>query len=70
MTIGLKTKKLFKVKKMPKKRKNFSLKIHKGAGIFKKPKTFLNKGTKHKKNYMQDLNSTNIIKYIIIYKNV
>ena len=38
MTIGLKTKKLFKVKnlkKMPKKLKIFSLKIHKGAGIFK-----------------------------------
>ena len=35
------------VKKMP---KNFSLKIHKGAGILKKKtKTFLNKGTKHKK---------------------
>ena len=27
----------------------FSLKIHKSAGIEKKPKTFLNKGTKHKK---------------------
>ena len=35
---------------MPKKLKIFSLKIHKGAGIFKK--AFLNKGTKHKKNYM------------------
>ena len=36
---------------MPKKIKNFSLKIHKGPGIlfFLKPKTFLNKGTKHKK---------------------
>ena len=35
-------------KKMSKKLKIFSLKIHKGAGIFNKPKTFLNKGTKHK----------------------
>ena len=42
------------VKKIPKILKNFSLKIHKGAGI-KKPKTFLNKGTKHKNNYMEDL---------------
>ena len=32
---------------MPKKIKIFRLKIHKGAGIEKK--TFLNKGTKHKK---------------------
>ena len=31
---------------MPKKLKVLSLKIHKGAGIFK---TFLNKGTKHTK---------------------
>ena len=64
MTIGLKTKKLFKVKKckrkMPKKLNIFSLKIHKGAGISKKnPKTFLNKGTKHKKNYMEGLNLKN-----------
>ena len=34
MTIGEKTKKLLNVKKMP---KICSLKIHKGAGIFKKP---------------------------------
>ena len=34
---------------MPKKLKIFSLKIHKGAGIFKDIETFLNKGTKHKK---------------------
>ena len=33
---------------MTKKLKNFSLKKHKSAGIFKTPKTFLNKGTKHK----------------------
>ena len=32
------------VKKMPRKLKNFRLKIHKGAGI---KKAFLNKGTKH-----------------------
>ena len=36
-------------KKIPQKLKIFRLKIHKGAGIFKNPKTFLNKGTKHKK---------------------
>ena len=30
------------------KLKIFSLKIDKNAGIKKKPKTFLNKGTKHK----------------------
>ena len=34
---------------MPKKLKIFSLKIHKGARIFRNPKNFLNKGTKHKK---------------------
>ena len=34
-------------------------KIHKGAGIFKTAKTFLNKGTQHKKNYMEGLNSEN-----------
>ena len=33
---------------MPKKLKIYSLKIHKGAGIKKKTKTFLNKGTNHK----------------------
>ena len=40
MTISKKTKKLFmskNFKKMPKKLKIFSLKIHKSAGIFKKP---------------------------------
>ena len=36
---------------MPKKLKIFSLKIHKRAGIFKNPNTFLNKGTKHKKKW-------------------
>ena len=44
---------------MPKKLKIFSLKIHKGAGIQKKTKTFLNKGTKHEKNDMEGLNSEN-----------
>ena len=47
------------VKEMPKKFKMFSLNIHKGAGIFKNPQSLLNKGTKHKKNYMGGLNSTN-----------
>ena len=46
-------------KKMPKKLKIFSLKIHKGAWIKKKNETFLNKGTKHKKNYMEGLNFKN-----------
>ena len=46
---------------MPKKLNIFSLKIHKGSGIFKKPKTFLNKGSKYKINYMDNLNSTNKI---------
>ena len=52
MTIGWTTKKLFNFKKCPKnaqKLKIFNLKIHKSAGMFKKTKTFLNKGTKHKK---------------------
>ena len=46
---------------MPNKLKMFSLKIHKGAGIFKTPpKTFLNKGILNiKKNYMKGLNSKN-----------
>ena len=39
------------VQKMSKKLKIFSLKIHKDAGIFKNPKTNLNKGTKQKKLY-------------------
>ena len=34
---------------MPQKLKMFCLKIHKGAGIKKKPKTFLHKVTKQKK---------------------
>ena len=33
MEIGWEKRKLFKVKKMPKKQKIFSLKIHKDAGI-------------------------------------
>ena len=44
---------------MTKKLKIFSFKIHKGAGILKKPKTFVNKGTKHNENYMEGLNSKN-----------
>ena len=44
---------------MAKKLNTFSLKIHKGAGIFKRPKTFLSRGTKDKKNYMEVLNSKN-----------
>ena len=32
-------------KKCPNNSKNFSLKIHKGAGIYKKNKRFPNKGT-------------------------
>ena len=44
---------------MPKKLKIFSLKIYKGAGIKKKSESFLNKGTKHKENYMEGLNSKN-----------
>ena len=50
MTNGSKTKKLFEVKKYQKNdqiQKMFSWKMHKGAGIFKKPQTLLNKGTKH-----------------------
>ena len=39
------------VKKILKKLKIFSLKIHKGAGISKKkPKTFFDKGAKHPLN--------------------
>ena len=37
----------------------FSIKIHKGAGIFKNPKSFLNKGNKVKKIFMEGLNSMN-----------
>ena len=46
-------------RKCQKKLKIFSLRIHKGVEILKKPKTFLNEGTKHKKNYMEGLNSKN-----------
>ena len=44
---------------MLKKLNIFSLKLHKNAEILKKPQTFLNKNTKHKNNYMEDLNSKN-----------
>ena len=47
------------VQKMDKKLKIFSFEIHKGARIWRKPKTYLNKGSKHKKNYMEGLNSKN-----------
>ena len=36
MTNGKKNKKVIQSQKMPKKFKNFSLKIHKGVGILKK----------------------------------
>ena len=54
----LKNKKAIQNQIMSKKLKICSLKIHKGARI-KKTKTFLNKGTKHKNNYMEGLNSKN-----------
>ena len=60
MTIGFE-KKLPKVKISQGKAKKlqiFSLKIHKVLEFFQIPKTFLNKGTKHKKNYMEGINST------------
>ena len=41
---------------MSQKLKIYNLKIQKGAGILKKSKTFLNKDTKHKKNYIEGLN--------------
>ena len=37
MTIGQEKKKLFKVKKIPKKLQIFRIKIHKGAGILQNP---------------------------------
>ena len=47
-------------KKCPKKSKFLVLKKHRGAlEFFKNPKNFLNKATKHKKNYMEGLNSKN-----------
>ena len=39
---------------MPKKLKNFSLKIHKVLEFFKTPQTFLNKDTKHNRNYIDN----------------
>ena len=44
---------------MPKNSKFLVLKYIKVLEFLKKPKTFLNKDTKHKINYMEDLNSTN-----------
>ena len=46
-------------KKCPKSSTFLVWKLHKGAGIFENPKTFLNKGTEHKQNYMESLNSKN-----------
>ena len=51
--------KLNNVQKIPKKLKIFSLKIHETARTFKNTKTFLNKGTKHRKNHMEGINSKN-----------
>ena len=62
MTIGLK-KKVIKSKKMskkcPKNSKFLVWKYIKVLELFKNPKTFLNKSTKHKKHYMEGLNSKN-----------
>ena len=44
---------------MSKKLKMFSLTIHKAAGILKETLKTFHKGKKHKKNYMEDLNSKN-----------
>ena len=56
----VKNKKVIQCIKVSKKFKIFSLKIHKAAGIWKKKtKKILNKGTKHKKKYMEGLNSKN-----------
>ena len=44
---------------MPKTLKIFSLKIHEGLKFLKIFTTFLNIGTKHKKNDMEGLNSKN-----------
>ena len=49
---------------MSKKLKIFSLKILKGTGIKKKTKTFLNKGTKYEKKYMEGLISKNKTKIL------
>ena len=46
----VKKQKNYSKSKNVKKLKIFSFKIHKSAGISKKPKTFLNNGTKNIKN--------------------
>ena len=52
--------KAIQIQKMSKNLKIFSLKIHKDTGILeKKPTTFLNRGIKYKKNYIEGLNSKN-----------
>ena len=60
MTVVKKQKRYSKSKnviKMPKKLEIFSLKNIKVIEFLKSLKTFLNKSTKHKNNYMGDLNS-------------
>ena len=63
MRIGLKRKKLFKVnkcqKKCPKNSKFLVQEYIKVLGLLKNLKTFLNKGSESKKNYMEDLKSIN-----------
>ena len=59
MTIGWKTKKLFDVKKCLENPKFLIWIYIKVLEFLKNLKTFLNKGTKHKKNYMEGLNSKN-----------
>ena len=63
MRIGWKTKKLCKVKKCPKKcpknSKCFVEKYIKVLEFIKKTRIFLNKGIKHKKTYMEGVNSKN-----------
>ena len=59
MIIGWETKKLFKVKKCPKNSKFLVEKYIKVLECLKTPEIFLNKGTKHKKKYMEGLNSRN-----------
>ena len=49
MTIGSKTKKLFEVKKCPKNSKFLVQKYMKVLKFLKNSRTFLNKGTEHKK---------------------
>ena len=59
MEISYKTKKLFNVEKCQKNSKFLVWKYIKVLGFLKTIKTFLRKGTKHKKYYMEGLNSKN-----------